>query len=153
MRTLLFLVLVLGIANGSKSFWHDGGKSLSWSQSKDECESLGKRLASLDDYCPDGFGAFKSRDGGPLPFDMWAPARDFNNAWVQIGRNGACATCKFYCNEKWGASGPGWGTIENHPLSYKSYIYCVTDPFRAQDRYVADLRRRITGQSSKGEEY
>merc|ERR1712241_95877 len=102
--------------------WIQNGGSFSWQDALSVCHNKlgnGFRLATIDEYCPDG-----NVQGGRKSGDMWAPTATSSNSWVQVGTHGSCQTCKFYCNSDSPLAAPGWST-GHEDLAYRNWILCV----------------------------
>lgn len=64
--------------------WFEVGSGMTdYDSGKQHCSSSGSVLCCYDDYCPDGPG--NAPVGGRRQGDEWAPARDGDNWWLQVG--------------------------------------------------------------------
>jgi len=95
-------------------------KTITWQEASNKCNSLGKRLCNLNEYCPDG--ALKDPVGGIRTGDQWAPLNDAENEWVSIGENNAEVRL---CNNHTTVAGgkPEWG-LSNVETSFKGIVGC-----------------------------
>ncbi len=85
-----------------------------------DCESKGKRLCTLQEYCPDGPN--KPPRGGQRVQDAWAPISDANNDWVYIGSN-QDQLCKSYSSLN-GGENPSWGRLKEDKPFKGDYLCC-----------------------------
>ena len=60
------------------------GNSVSWGSANSYCASLGGRLCTRNEYCPNGKGFAPLQDIRSTTASLWAPVGDFTNGWVLV---------------------------------------------------------------------
>lgn len=105
--------------------WFEIGSAMTdYASGKQHCSASGLMLCCYDDYCPQGQG--NPPVGGTRQGDEWAPARDADNWWLQVGVWGGdpTNTCVLHHELQGGVYGlPGWGTSSDS-AGHQGWVMC-----------------------------
>ena len=107
------------------SVWFEIGSAMTtYASGAQHCASSLLTLCCYEDYCPQG--AASPPLGGTRNGDEWAPTRDQENSWVQVGLWGgdAANTCVLHQDLSGGIYGlPGWGATADS-AGHQGWVLC-----------------------------
>ena len=108
------------------------GNTVTWGEASSFCQSMGGRLCSRKEYCPNGRNRAPLQGIKSTTESHWAPVADFSNGWVMLSNSTGDEPCAMNTEvssdlNQNAVFNPSWGfKPENKP--WKGYVKCCNVP-------------------------